>query len=480
VTVYTNNLDMGTEGAAITGGASGTTVATGQTPISSVNLVGAGTCTFSATGKAHGAFGMRIQGVPGDTVKTYWNITASGAISHRVYFTLNAAPSASVQDIVWVSDSAFTAFLKVGINASGQITLFNVITNTYLKTWATAPTVGQQYCLKLQVQPGAGTTDGFAAAQIFVGDTTTQLDTGYTASNLNLGTTAIGRLQWSKAISAGTLDITFDDPYVDNTTVTPVAQWAAPPPPPPPPANVGPTITQPARIQMAGPGPQLLQFVANDPDGTIASGGISWVSGPTPAATTGPTITGSTTGLNTPQATFSATPNLATGRYTFAANTTDNNGAAAAQKTWIVDVPAASTLNVEAETVTAPGYTNVGGAASLGAATRDTDPATYAKSPDGPTGQLATAKYLPFPLGNLTIKAWNYQSPSTPPITVQATVYKEDGVTQVYQTSFTSPTTETATPIALDPAGNTALTGANDQATLVLRRALVVTFAPTQ
>lgn len=475
MTVYTNNLDMGTaESAPITGGASGTTVATGQTPFSAVNLVGAGTCKFSATGKAHGAYGMRIQGGPNDTVKVYWNITASGVMSARIYFTLNAAPSASIQEIGWVSDTAFGAVLKVGLNASGQVYLQNTITGAALKTWATVPTVGQQYCLKLQVQPGAGTTDGFAAAQILVGDTTTRLDTDYTASNLNLGTTALGRVQWCKGTTAGTLDITFDDPYVDNTTVTPVAQWAAAAP------NVVPVITQPARIQMAGPGPQLLQFTANDSDGTNASGGISWVSGPTPAATVGPTINTTSNGLNQAQTTFSATPTLAAGRYVVAADVTDNNGGKAAQKTWIVDVPAASSANVEAESITAAGYANVGGAASLGAAARDTDPTTYAESPASPTGQPLTARYLPFPLGNLTVRAWNYSAPSTPPITVQVTVFKEDGVTQVYQTSFVAPTTETAIPITLDPAGNAALTGTTDQATLVLRRALVVVFAPTQ
>jgi hypothetical protein len=234
-------------------------------------------------------------------------------------------------------------------------------------------------------------------------------------------------------------------------------------------APTAPTVDAQPDIYRTGAGSITLSATIRDA-AAVTSAVFSLVSGPD-----APTVTTTTNNLNTAVTTASATVAVIPGTYTF--RMTGAN-AVPLQGTGDVKVYVAANTNgdVAVYSITSStGYTNVGGAASILAALNDALATTYAETGAAPAAVVIQGVMCPFAAGqDIGFLLGGYSSPSTPSVTVQVTFYKEDGTTQIYQTSFTLPTVDTDTPVKFDATANAAVPLASD------RRALRFKVSATQ
>lgn len=227
MTQYTQTAEGGVAGTNVTTANSGG--ASGQS-FSLVSITGTPTITYSATGKAHGALGYRVQNPGAATDRCYMRLTLPAPVdffSDRTYFTLNTVPTVAVNFMVFIGSDGSASQLSLGMLSNGTMRVSNA-TGATLGSFATALTAGTLYRVETQARKGTTTADGQVAVQLFAGDGTTPLWT-YNAANVNTGT-----LQWGyKYLSGNTastpLDITFDDVLFDDATQTPVGPVVAAP-----------------------------------------------------------------------------------------------------------------------------------------------------------------------------------------------------------------------------------------------------------
>ncbi len=226
-------------------------------------------------------------------------------------------------------------------------------------------------------------------------------------------------------------------------------------------ANVAPVATA-----MSRPAPQLAGNLAltgtiTDSDGTVATGTWTLVSGPD-----NPTPSVSTSGLGTSSATIGATFDAVAGVYVWRLSGTDNAGTASNNSTVQIDVYPASGTNVKPASRTGGTATVVGAGSAIAAVTDNLD-TSYTESVSDPTNSDETWRWCPFgPVNNVVFNIRCVNS-GTPDITVTVTVFQEDGVTQIYETSFTAPTTISTVEVTVDSTGMAAIP------TLTNRRALI-------
>ena len=241
-------------------------------------------------------------------------------------------------------------------------------------------------------------------------------------------------------------------------------------PPPSSSVNVGPTATIMARPAPQAPGTVTVTGLVSD-DSSVKTAVVTIVSGPN-----SPTVNNSTTNLNTSAAGVTGTFAGVAGRYVVRVSGTDNNDVAVASPpTQIIDVYALTDADVLPYAELSGTYTRYGTASTdLGAVT-DTDVTTGLQSALSPAAEKERWQWCAFGPGDIKFKMVHDQTPTSPAISVQFTVYKEDGVTQVYQTTLAAPLTAGQEDvIAVDLAGLALVPNLAD------RRALITETSATQ
>lgn len=353
--LVTNNAEGGTNTTTVTtgnsGGASGTAFA----------AVNAG-ITYSSTQKAHGALAYAFAG----TAATFNTVTLNSGdgtttgYSVRIYAYLTGYPSAetnfiSIQTAGGVGMSGFnlttTGLLKV-VHAGGTAGTYT--TPLSLNTW-----------YRITIYGTVSATTAALNTAMYALDSGTAVES-HNYTNLNTGSTAMGKVLYGKLTQAPGMTTYYIDDIAQDANLN--AEIAAV-------ANTPPTVDAGADQNVAASVTVNLSASANDPDGTIAS--HAWTFDyPTSGA---PTLTGAST----------ATPSFNSGSagslYILRDTVTDNSGATASDTVEVrVPVPGpADMLPLPGYTPTGVGsWSNVGGAASEGAALIDSSDTTYVEGPD--------------------------------------------------------------------------------------------------
>lgn len=227
MTQYLQSAEGGTAGSNVTVGNSGGT--SGQ-PFSLVQIGGTTTATYSATGKAHGNLGYRIQDPGTATDRCYLRTTLPAPVdffSDRTYFTLNALPSVAQNLVQFLGSDGSSNQCGLGLLSNNTIRAYSAAGAT-LGSYTTALTAGTLYRVETQWRKGTGTTDGQLAVQLYAGDGTTALWT-YNATNINVGTLQFGVKWLGSGGFSQPLDVTFDDILLDDASQTPLGPYAAAP-----------------------------------------------------------------------------------------------------------------------------------------------------------------------------------------------------------------------------------------------------------
>lgn len=184
-----------------------------------VDSTGTGSITFSSVRAMHGRQSYLVVTNATATDFIVWTGANDTSAAARVYLMLNANP-ASTSDFVTIRNSGGTA-AKLQINGSGAIQVTNAA-GTGLDTFTPALTANVFYRLEMQVIIGADTSTGTIRAQLYLGDSTTALDS-YSSSTVNAGTTNITEVRMGKITSAtATANWYMDDLALNSGTSTPI------------------------------------------------------------------------------------------------------------------------------------------------------------------------------------------------------------------------------------------------------------------
>lgn len=445
--VIQNNAEGGTaEGLTVTtansGGLSGDAFNTITGPLQ-----------FSATGKGHGTYGLRVVvGATSTAWRAYHSFTATATLSGRLYFTLNTLPSAIRTLWAAIEGTGFSANMKWGVDATNKFFVQSAA-GSVLATSAAALAAATLYRVEWQTAPGTTTTDGTIILKLFAGeDNATPLLT-YSAANINAGagkTVVRGSLGNNDPVT--NLDVTYDDIKYDTGQLAFLGPVGA---------NAAPTIAFTTPNVYVTAGTNTITGTLADSDGTVKTAVLSVVSGPD-----SPTVTTNTAGLNTSSCTASADVVMAPGVYVFALDGTDNlnlAGTQARMTAWV------SPVALTGATVKSRSGSNTlyGSAATIVAGYNDTDPTTGSVSGAAPAGSIERLAYNPCGLGDLTFNIEGGQIPTSPIVTRQAKVYKADGTTLIY-TSPPWALTGTATNHAVTPSDLSSIPALSDRAALIV------------
>lgn len=360
------------------GGTNTTTVTTGNSGGASGNAfsaVNAG-ITFSSTQKAHGSLAYAFAGTAA-TFNVVQLDSASGTTTGwalRFYVYLTGYPSAETTFCA-AQTAGGVGLAGLNLTATGGIkltraagALAGTFTNTLsLNTW-----------YRLSMWGGVSATVAPLNAAIYALDNATAIES-LNLTNQNTGSTVMGRAVYGKLTQApGMTTYYIDDIAQDPDTASEIG----------PVANTPPTVDAGTDQSVSAGATVNLSATANDPDGTIATYAWTWDYHPTASNI------GTNTGITNPA---TATPSVTAGSAGYLSVlrcTVTDNGGVTASDTVEVRVPTSGDLTP------LPGYpptgtgtwSNVGGAASEGAALADASDATYVES-SAATSSEVTRRY---------------------------------------------------------------------------------------
>lgn len=203
--------------------------------------------------------------------------------------------------------------------------------------------------------------------------------------------------------------------------------------------NAGPVASIMSRPAPQAPGTVTVTGAATD-DVAVTSLTVVIDSGPTLGQTTGlPTVTNTTNNLNTASATVSGTFTAAPGKYRVHVTAVDGAGVTSYSSIQTVDVYALSNADVLVYEEISGTYTAYGSAGSDVGALNDADLTTGLQSGLAPAAEKQRVRMCPYGPGDIYIKYTHDQTPTSPQLSVQLTGYKEDGTTQIWQTTIPAP-----------------------------------------
>ena len=302
MTLRQNTAEGGTNGTTVTtansGGASGTAFTT-------ISPTGTPTYQFKNDVAAHGTLSYGITATAGNYVNLVFPIvTAATQASARFYFYLHSLPSAG-QDLFQILAGGASVAM-VGLSGSNRLAVKSK--SATVNTFPTVLSATTWYRVELQVQPGSSATDGTISCQYYAGDSTTPVDAGYSASNVDAGTAGVTNVQFGKMTSGTALDVSFDDIAWNDGTMTPIGTATNPAIPPTSNAGTDQGGIEPLSVV-------TLTGSDNDSDGTVAARIWRQVSGTT--------VSLSGSGANR---TYSAPATLSGTSLVFGYKVTDNAG----------------------------------------------------------------------------------------------------------------------------------------------------------
>src|ERR1035437_7439987 len=206
--VATNNsFDGGTNGvtisAANSGGASGDA-------FTAVTVISPDAMVFDNTRAAHGAMSAKLTGgSSANMCSVTYDATPATAFAVRAYFYFTALPTADHWLIAMYAADHTTRLLSMHINGAGKLRLSDASGTTGVWTAAATMPVNQWVRIDLYGSCGSTTTNATIKGGVYLGDSTTPIETIYSTAVGNLGTAQqLGRVVIGKASSS-----TFATPY---------------------------------------------------------------------------------------------------------------------------------------------------------------------------------------------------------------------------------------------------------------------------
>jgi RHS repeat-associated protein len=201
------------------GGTNGTTVTVANSGAGSgdpFNVVTRGTgaaLTFATAAAKHGSLGYSLTATSGTTTALTWNGYNATSAAVRFYYNPGATLPSTTVRLLDVRNSSGTA-ARILMTSSNQLIVQNTA-GTTLKTFPTALSTNTWYRIELGVSISA--TAATVNAAYYPGDSTTPVDTAYSTSTANTGTTNITTISIGDTTSgtwAGT-------EYLDDLAIQP-------------------------------------------------------------------------------------------------------------------------------------------------------------------------------------------------------------------------------------------------------------------
>jgi|GEM_PF-4282905 len=212
MTTLSNTAAGGTAGVAAT--IANTGGLSGDAFDSADQASGAGVWEFTATA-SHGTVGYHINGV-GVRSTFVWtgSFTASTTMSSRFYIRIPSAPSVAEQIFSVRNATLFAGAINLTTAKTLQVSQSD---NAVLYT-SLALALDTWYRVEIAHQVGTTTTTGGIWFAYYSLDSTTPIQTMFTATNANLLTTALASVNFGKLGTTGNLEIFYDSLKIDNTT----------------------------------------------------------------------------------------------------------------------------------------------------------------------------------------------------------------------------------------------------------------------
>lgn len=206
------------------GAASGTTVSLANSDDNgagaALDVSSSGTRQYSNAYKRSGATSFKCEGTSGNTSILGWDSTVGGSLTvasaaktFRCYFWIVAAPSATCE-VVQVRNAGNGGAVQLRTDRK-----LNIVDDaaTIKYTTTTVLTTLTMYRLEYRVKKGTGSGDGTIEFALFLGESTTPLDS-YSTTTANQGTADFVGFRWGKLTGiASTETFYFDDVAQDDT-----------------------------------------------------------------------------------------------------------------------------------------------------------------------------------------------------------------------------------------------------------------------
>ncbi|MFT4282372.1 hypothetical protein [Microbacterium sp.] len=197
MTRFFNTHDGGTADTAITvansGGASGTAFSA---------IGGTGSPTYKAAAAMHGALGWQTGATAAAEYFTS-DVTAAAGVAARVYFRLDALPGTDFHLLRFMNGS--TRLVSWHVNAANKLRLSDASGTSGVWTAANALLANTWYRLELYAKPGTTSSNGVIKGAYYLGDSTTPVETIYSSTTANVGTsTTIDKIQRGKITATAT------------------------------------------------------------------------------------------------------------------------------------------------------------------------------------------------------------------------------------------------------------------------------------
>lgn len=182
-----------------------------------VDVTGTASLQYVTTA-SHGSLGYGFSSPDAARVSFGWDarsLPPSMKQTMRMYLRLAALPTTTQQLVVPWSTTQFVGSLTMGVDGK-----LNVVqrTGTNLYTTGVALAINTWYRIEMSFEVGTTTTDGVVRFAVFAGDSSTPLETQYTSTTADLGTTSIVAWYWGKLENAGVWSGFYDSIEVNTDT----------------------------------------------------------------------------------------------------------------------------------------------------------------------------------------------------------------------------------------------------------------------
>lgn len=322
---------------------------------------GSGGTIRSTTANVHdGAAALRTASGTTQSLDVRFPFAANtqGAVSLYRYI----ASLLAITPIV-IRDTAGTGLVRIAINSTGKV-LIQSGSGTTRATSAASITEGRWNRIEILFDIGGSSTTGSCTVNVYNGNATGTPDVTVTCSGVDLGGTganSAGFLSVGALLTAAATQ-DWDTIQTNDGATAMIGPYST--------ANIPPTLALSSNQDVAAGANVTVNATASDPDGTIAS--YAWTVSYSSAAA--PALTGAST------ASVSFTAPAAGNLVILQCVVTDSNGATTT-KTTEVRVPTSTDFTTLPMGGSGDAWTNVGSAATGGAALADTDDTTYVESP---------------------------------------------------------------------------------------------------
>lgn len=355
MTVRTHTFEQQTTGATVT-----TTGSLWDT----VTIPGGSTMTIDTTHAMHGSKSCKIVPASAQNPNLRDNVSTS-AFNAVFYVWFDSLPSADLYLYRALVGSTRVLSVHIASGPGGKLRLSEAGSTTGV--WTAAATLPLSQWVRIEVYGvvGSTTSNGTASIGVYLGDSTTPIETVYSSTARNLGTSPVTIQEFGKGSTDTYTTAFWFDSVQHNDAATGL------PGPYSPPANQAPVVTPPAAQMKATGQTATLTMTAVDPEGDTITA-YSWTATSWPSGASAPTLTGGST--------ISATTSALTvpGIYTFTPTATDSGSHTGTGAVATVYVYAADgTAAIRAKR----GATWTGGTP---ADLNDASDSTYGESPSAP------------------------------------------------------------------------------------------------